>query len=53
VFKVYYKDLNAENVRNRLLKDVQNVKVYGIAQEIVKSVIGLNIKLNVMQKQNK
>jgi hypothetical protein len=25
VFKVYYKDLNAENVRNRLLKDVQNV----------------------------
>jgi len=46
-------DLNAVNVVNRHLKDVQNVKMFGIVQEIVKLLIGLIIKLNVMQERNR
>ncbi len=52
MFKDYLKDLNVENVKKKHLKDAQNVKVSGIVQEIVKLVIGHNIKLNVMQKLN-
>jgi hypothetical protein len=46
-------DLNAVNVVNRHLRDVQNVKTFGIVQEIVKLVIGLSIRPNVMQERNR
>jgi len=46
-------DLNAVNVVNKHLKDVQNVKTFGIVQEIVKLPIGPIIKLNVMQERNR
>ncbi len=41
-----------ENAKNKHLKDALNVKVFGIAQDNVKSVIGPNIKQNAMQKPN-
>ncbi len=52
VFKDQLKDSNVENAKNKHLKDVLNVKVFGIAQDNVKQAIGLNIKQNAMQKQN-
>lgn len=53
VYKVFYKDSNAENVENRHSKDAQNVNRFGIAQDNVKLEIGLNIRLNVTQEQSK
>ena len=39
-----------QNVQNKHLKDVRNVKVFGIVQEIVKLLIGLNTKVLVIKK---
>lgn len=53
MFKVLLKDLNVENVKSRLLRDVQNVRVFGIAQESAKCLIGQIIRQHVIKKLNK
>ena len=51
--KGYCKVSNVENVQNKLLRDVQNAKVYGIAQEIVKFLIGPIINNHAIRRSNK
>lgn len=56
MYKDWFKGLNVVNVKNRHLRDVQNVKVFGIVQNNVKFLIGQNINKNVMKnakQQNK
>lgn len=52
MFKDLFKASNAENAKNKLLKDALNAREYGIAHDNVKWVIGLHIKQNVTKDQN-
>lgn len=44
VYKDSWKASSVENAESKLLKDAQSVSLYGIAQGIVKWLIGLNTK---------
>lgn len=52
MWKDLFKASSAANAKSKHLKDVQNVREFGIALENAKSEIGQHIKLNAIKGQN-